>query len=77
MATMIEAGLEVGICDIGKVFVFHFAGSPQDNHSFADHRYEVRAGPRTVATRTNRVVAMRIAESLCAPDEPDEATSKK
>ena len=71
MATMIEDGLAVGKCDIGNVFVYHFAGSPQDNGSFAEHRYEVRAGDRTVATRANREVALRIATSLCAPDVPE------
>lgn len=66
MARMIEPRLEVGECDIGKVFVFHFAGSPKDNGSFAEHRYEVRAGSRTVARRDNEEVAMMIATSLCS-----------
>lgn len=77
MATMIEPGIQVGECDIGNVFVYHFAGSPRDNGSFAEHRYEVRAGSRTVATRENEAVAMLIAMSLCAPDVPEEAPQKK
>jgi hypothetical protein len=65
MSKMTE-GIEVGKCDIGKVFVYHFAGAPDGSGNFTSHRFEVRAGNLTVATRPTKKAAMAVAEALCA-----------
>jgi hypothetical protein len=64
MSKTIE-NIEVGECDIGKVFVYHFAGAPNDSGAPTEHRFEVRAGSRTVATRKTKRAAMAVAEALC------------
>ena len=54
----------VGNSDMGHVFVYHFAGSPDDSGVLTEHKYQVRAGNQTVTTKATEAEALAVANAL-------------
>jgi len=72
---MIEKATEVGLSDVGTVFVRHFVGSPDDSGNPTREYFEVLAGAHHLATRDTVAEAMVIAEALCKPTPPATSAS--
>jgi hypothetical protein len=67
---MVEKATEVGLSDVGTVFVRHFAGSPDADGNPTREYFEVLAGSHHLATRETMAQAMYVAEALCKLPPP-------
>lgn len=81
MASMTEPRVEVGVCDLGNVFIFHFAEEDPYSGKPTNETWQVRAGNHTVATVDSEDKANRIAAALCGHErlanEPADAPSEE
>lgn len=69
---------EVGEGDLGNVFIFHFESDPTGDKKPQEHRYEVRMGNHTVASRSTLKEAEAVANALVGKEEDEpKATGKK
>ena len=57
--------VEVGLSDVGTVFIRHFAGSPDDGGNLTEEFFEVVAGSHHLAKRDTFKEAMAVAKALC------------
>ena len=62
---MVEKATEVGLSDVGTVFVRHFGGGPDDSGNPTREYFEVVAGAHHLAKRDTLPEAMAVAKALC------------
>lgn len=62
---MVEPRVEVGkTAENYSVFIFHFQGSPDASGQDTEHRFEVRMGNHTIATKATFEEAEAVAKAL-------------
>ena len=73
MSTQVGERVEVGSCDLGSVFIFHFASKGDYTDAPAGETWQVRAGNHTVATCDSEERANAVAIALCGHDRLNNA----
>ena len=68
MSTQQEDRVEVGECDLGKVFIFHFASADPSTNAPTRDFWRVVAGNHTIADVDSPERADKIANALCGDD---------